>query len=145
MAKGTCAPQGIGQRVGLGVLGDQQDVVHVGDAEERLDAVEVGSGLGHEERHLQPGPDALLADPPARCRQGPVPEDVVVPRGHRETRECSTAWRALPWVIDVVLVLVGAVDAQYERAVSCGATILSRPEDTPAGRLCRVEDPEGDR
>jgi uncharacterized glyoxalase superfamily protein PhnB len=53
--------------------------------------------------------------------------------------------RAVPWVIDGVLVYVDDVDQHFERAKQAGAHVLSAPEDAPYGRLYRVEDLEGHR
>jgi PhnB protein len=67
------------------------------------------------------------------------------PRHHRES--CSTAdrWLKAPWVIDGALVHVDDVLAHRARALEAGATMLSEIEDTPVGRLYRVEDVEGHR
>jgi len=51
----------------------------------------------------------------------------------------------VPWVVDGVWVAVDDVDEQLERARAAGAQVLSEPEDTPDGRQCRIEDPEGHR
>lgn len=48
-------------------------------------------------------------------------------------------------MIDGVLVRVDDVNAHFLRANAAGATILSRPEDSPFGRLYRAEDLEGHR
>jgi PhnB protein len=48
-------------------------------------------------------------------------------------------------VVDGVQVTVEDVDAHFARARAAGARLLSEPEDSPHGRLYRVEDVEGHR
>ncbi len=67
------------------------------------------------------------------------------PRRHRETCEAAQRWQDTPYIVDGVLVTVADVDRLHTRARDAGAVILSEPEDTPHGRQCRVEDPEGHR
>jgi uncharacterized glyoxalase superfamily protein PhnB len=67
------------------------------------------------------------------------------PRRHRETCEASRRWQDTPYIVDGVLVAVADVDSQFAEAKAAGAIILSEPEDTPHGRQCRIEDPEGHR
>ncbi len=47
--------------------------------------------------------------------------------------------------VAVVFALVDDVEAHAERARAAGARVLGEPEDSPRGRLYRVEDPEGNR
>jgi uncharacterized glyoxalase superfamily protein PhnB len=65
----------------------------------------------------------------------------------RHAEHCATAraWARTPYVVNGVLVRVPDVDAHFARAKAAGARILSEPEDTPYGRLYRVEDLEGHR
>jgi uncharacterized glyoxalase superfamily protein PhnB len=67
------------------------------------------------------------------------------PRNHRESCADADLWLSVPWVVDGVLVYVDDVDAHLERARDVGAVLLSGVEETPAGRLYRVEDVEGHR
>ena len=67
------------------------------------------------------------------------------PKRHREQCERASAWSAVPWVIDGILVYVDDVDQHYAQAQRAGATILSEPEDGGPGRLYRAEDLEGHR
>ena len=49
-------------------------------------------------------------------------------------------------MIDGNFVKVGDVEAHYERARACGATILREPEEPGIGfRIYAAEDPEGHR
>lgn len=61
--------------------------------------------------------------------------------------QCEAAARMydVPWIVDGAWVAVDDVEARLERARAAGATVLTEPEDTPHGRQCRVEDPEGHR
>jgi uncharacterized glyoxalase superfamily protein PhnB len=67
------------------------------------------------------------------------------PRHHRETCEAARRWQDTPYIVDGLLVTVDDVDRQLAQAKTAGAVILSEPEDTPHGRQCRMEDPEGHR
>lgn len=69
------------------------------------------------------------------------------PAQHREHCAEAAAWSEVPYVIDGVLVEVGDLDAQFERAKAAGARILSEPEPGGGGdfRHFRVEDLEGHR
>ena len=67
------------------------------------------------------------------------------PRHHREVCEPARKWHEVPYIMDGVLVTVDDVDAHCARARAAGAMILSQPENTPQGRLYRVEDLEGHR
>jgi len=67
------------------------------------------------------------------------------PRRHRETCEAARRWQDTPYIVDGLLVTVADVDRQFAQARAAGAVILSEPEDTPHGRQCRMEDPEGHR
>lgn len=74
----------------------------------------------------------------------PTP-DYVCPRRHRETCAAASAWMAVPWIIDGVLVHVDDVRAHFERARREGAVILSELEEGPPGLRYRAEDIEGHR
>jgi uncharacterized glyoxalase superfamily protein PhnB len=67
------------------------------------------------------------------------------PRHHRERCEAARRWQDTPYIVDGLLVTVADLDGQVARARAAGAVILSEPEDTPHGRQCRMEDPEGHR
>jgi len=67
------------------------------------------------------------------------------PRRHRDGCEAARRWQDTPYIVDGVLVTVADVDRQFATAREAGAVILSEPEDTPHGRQCRMEDPEGHR
>ena len=67
------------------------------------------------------------------------------PRRHRESCAAAARWLEVPYVVDGVLVSVDDVDEHCARARAAGATVLTEPEETPHGRLYRVEDPEGHR
>src|SRR2546430_15551538 len=75
-------------------------------------------------------------------RTGP---DYQSPRRHRETCAAARRWHEVPYVVDGVLVMVEDVDRHLVRAREAGAVVLTEPQDTPHGRQCRVEDPEGHR
>ncbi|HET7572797.1 MAG TPA: VOC family protein [Gaiellaceae bacterium] len=49
------------------------------------------------------------------------------------------------YVVDGVFVRVADLDAHAAAAQAAGAHLLTEPEDSPRGRLYRVEDPEGHR
>ena len=72
-------------------------------------------------------------------------ESYVNPRRLREESEAAARMYDVPWVVDGVWAQVDDLDGHYERARGHGATMLSEIEDGPAGRLYRVEDPEGHR
>ena len=67
------------------------------------------------------------------------------PRRHRESCEAARRWQEVPYIVDGVQVTVDDVDAHFARARAAGARLLSEPEDSPHGRLYRVEDIEGHR
>jgi PhnB protein len=67
------------------------------------------------------------------------------PRAHRDHCDRAREWSQVPYVINGVLVYVDDVEAHLARAVDSGATVLGGIEDTPFGRLYRVEDLEGQR
>jgi uncharacterized glyoxalase superfamily protein PhnB len=67
------------------------------------------------------------------------------PRRHRESCEAARRWQEVPYIVDGVQVTVDNVDAHFARARAAGARMLSEPEDSPHGRLYRVEDIEGHR
>ena len=50
-----------------------------------------------------------------------------------------------PWLGDGVWLAVDDLEAVAGRARASGARILTEPEDSPHGRRCRIEDPEGHR
>jgi uncharacterized glyoxalase superfamily protein PhnB len=72
-------------------------------------------------------------------------ESYVNPKRLRDQCEAAARMYAVPWVVDGVWVQVEDVDAHFERAREAGATLLSKVEDGPDGRLYRAEDPEGHR
>jgi uncharacterized glyoxalase superfamily protein PhnB len=67
------------------------------------------------------------------------------PRRHRHSCDAARRWHEVPWVIDGMLVSVEDVDDHHRRARAAGADVLTAPEDTPYGRMYRVEDLEGHR
>jgi uncharacterized glyoxalase superfamily protein PhnB len=67
------------------------------------------------------------------------------PKRLREQCDAAARMYSVPWVVDGVWGQVDDVVAHRERAREAGATLLSEVEDGPAGRLYRVEDPEGHR
>lgn len=71
--------------------------------------------------------------------------DYQSPRRHGATCEAARRWQRSPYVVDGALVTVDDVDRHYSRAVEAGAVILSKPKDTPHGRVYRAEDVEGHR
>jgi uncharacterized glyoxalase superfamily protein PhnB len=74
----------------------------------------------------------------------PTP-DYQSPRRHRKTCAAAARWSEAPWVIDGVLVQVEDVEEHFRHAKEAGAETLSGIEETPFGRLYRVEDLEGHR
>jgi uncharacterized glyoxalase superfamily protein PhnB len=84
-----------------------------------------------------------------RCGDGLVflghPTGYVNPLHLREQSEAVARMNDVPWIVDGVWLAVDGLDARSERARAAGARILTEPEDTPHGRHCRVEDPEGHR
>ena len=75
-----------------------------------------------------------------------TPDGYVSPRRLRETSELARRSYDNPWVIDGHFVEVSDVEAHYERARTCGATILREPEEPGIGfRIYAAEDPEGHR
>ena len=72
-------------------------------------------------------------------------DSYVNPLRLREQCEAAARMYSVPWVVDGVWVQVDDVEAHRERAREAGATLLGEIEDGPAGRLYRVEDPEGHR
>jgi uncharacterized glyoxalase superfamily protein PhnB len=92
--------------------------------------------IGHAELRLE-GARVFLAAPSPEYRG---------PRRLAETCEEVSRFRAVPYVIDGVHVVVSDVDAHFRRAKEAGATVLSEPEDESYGeRIYRVEDLEGHR
>jgi len=91
--------------------------------------------VSHAEMEFDGGRISLAT--PTRDYQGP--------RHHRETCVAARKWSSVPWVIDGLLVHVDDVDAHFARAKAAGATMLSKVEDQPYGKLYRVEDLEGHR
>ena len=74
------------------------------------------------------------------------PGDLYVnPKRLREQCDAAARMYDVPWVVDGVWVNVDDLDAHLERARAAGVRVLSGPEDGPAGRLYRAEDPEGHR
>ncbi|HXM56958.1 MAG TPA: VOC family protein [Candidatus Dormibacteraeota bacterium] len=67
------------------------------------------------------------------------------PRHHREHCDAARRWQDTRYIVDGLLVTVDDVERRFAQAKAAGALILSEPEDTPHGRQCRMEDPEGHR
>jgi PhnB protein len=84
-----------------------------------------------------------------RCGDGLVflghPGGYVNPLHLREQSEAAARMYDVPWIVDGVWIAVDDLEARSEQARAAGARILTEPEDTPHGRQCRVEDPEGHR
>lgn len=84
-----------------------------------------------------------------RCGDGLVflghPAGYVNPLHLREQSDEVARMYDVPWIVDGVWLAVEGLDARAERARAAGARLLSEPADTPHGRQCRVEDPEGHR
>jgi uncharacterized glyoxalase superfamily protein PhnB len=75
-----------------------------------------------------------------------TPAGYASPRTLRAESEAARRSYDNPWVIDGLCVLVGDLDAHYDRARAAGATILREPEDPGIGvRIYSAEDPEGHR
>ena len=91
--------------------------------------------IGHAELELD-GELVMLATPSL---------DYQGPNRHREECEAADRWLDNPSVVDGLLVLVDDLDAQHERAIAAGATVIRPLEEGPAGRLYTAEDPEGHR
>lgn len=93
--------------------------------------------------------DADVTHVTLRCGDGLVflghPDGYVNPLHLREQNDTVARMYDVPWIVDGVLIAVDDVDAVAERARAAGARILTEPEDSPHGRQCRVEDPEGHR
>ena len=73
------------------------------------------------------------------------PDGYVNPLHLREQSDVVARMYDFPWIVDGAWVAVGDLDAVTEQARAAGALILSEPEDSPHGRKCRIEDPEGHR
>jgi len=84
-----------------------------------------------------------------RCGDGLVflghPDGYVNPLHLREQSETVARMYDVPWIVDGVWLAVDDLEARTEQARTAGARILTEPEDTPHGRQCRIEDPEGHR
>ena len=106
--------------------------------------------FGFRERTRLTAPDGRLAHGEMEAGEGvimlatPTP-DYENPKRHREQCERARRWSVVRVIVDGVLVHVDDVQGHYERAKAAGATILSEPEDGPAGRRYRAEDAEGHR
>ena len=84
-----------------------------------------------------------------RCGDGLVflgsPAGYVNPLHLREQSEAVAGMYDVPWIVDGVWVAVDDLEARTEQARAAGAHIITEPEETPHGRQCRIEDPEGHR
>jgi len=84
-----------------------------------------------------------------RCGDGLVflgrPAGYVNPLHLREQSEAVARMYDVPWIVDGVWVAVDDLEARTEQARAAGAHIITKPEETPHGRQCRIEDPEGHR
>jgi PhnB protein len=106
--------------------------------------------FGFRELTRMVGPDGCLSHGEMEAGNGlimiasPTPA-YEGPKHHRERCESARRWSANVWVIDGVLVYVDDVDAHCAQAKAAGATMLSEPEDSFAGRRYRAEDLEGHR
>jgi PhnB protein len=84
-----------------------------------------------------------------RCGDGLVflgrPAGYVNPLHLREQSEAVARMYDVPWIVDGVWVAVDDLEARTEQARAAGAHIITEPEETPHGRQCRIEDPEGHR
>ncbi|MGH3009525.1 MAG: VOC family protein [Gaiellaceae bacterium] len=73
------------------------------------------------------------------------PGGYVNPLHLREQSEVAARMYDVPWIVDGVWIAAEDLDALVEQARAAGARILTEPYDTPHGRHCRLEDPEGHR
>jgi PhnB protein len=93
--------------------------------------------------------DGAVGHVTLRCGDGLVflghPTGYVNPLHLREQSEAAARMYDVPWIVDGVWVAVDDLEARAQQARAAGARILSEPEDTPHGRHCRIEDPEGHR
>ena len=84
-----------------------------------------------------------------RCGDGLVflghPAGYVNPLRLREQSEAAARMYDVPWIVDGVWIAAADLEAHTEQARAAGAHILTEPEETPHGRQCRIEDPEGHR
>jgi PhnB protein len=101
---------------------------------EEVDRFEEGGAVGHVTLRWGDGL-IFLGSPPG----------YVSPLRLREQVDLVARMHDTPYLVDGVFVLVADVDQHAERARAAGARILSEPEDSPRGRLYRVEDVEGHR
>lgn len=67
------------------------------------------------------------------------------PKHHRQVCELAAKWYQSPYIINGLLVYVEDIEAHYQRAKACGATILSDIETGGPGTRYRAEDLEGQR
>jgi uncharacterized glyoxalase superfamily protein PhnB len=95
------------------------------------------------------GEDGEVTHVTLRCGDGLVflghPAGYVNPLHLREQSAAVARMYDVPWIVDGVWVAVDDLEARAGQARAAGARILSEPEDTPHGRHCRIEDPEGHR
>ena len=106
-----------------------------GFREERDQRHEEGGRITHAELRLD-GATIYIASP----------DGYASPRTVRAESEAARRAYDNPWVIDGHFVVVGDVEAHYERARAGGATILREPEEPGIGfRIYAAEDPEGHR
>jgi len=93
--------------------------------------------------------DGAVTHVTLRCGDGLVflghPDGYVNPLHLREQCEAVARMYDVPWIVDGVWLAIEDLDGTTERARANGARILTEPEDTPHGRRCRIEDPEGHR
>jgi uncharacterized glyoxalase superfamily protein PhnB len=84
-----------------------------------------------------------------RCGDGLVflghPGGYVNPLHLREESDAVARMYDVPLIVDGVWVAVDDLEARTEQARAADARILTEPGDTPHGRQCRIEDPEGHR
>jgi uncharacterized glyoxalase superfamily protein PhnB len=73
------------------------------------------------------------------------PDGYMNPLHLREQCEAVARMYDVPWIVDGVWFAVDDLAVHAERARAADARVLTEPEDTPHGRQCRVEDPEGHR
>src|SRR5260221_5141697 len=74
----------------------------------------------------------------------PTP-DYESPKRHREHCDAADKWLSVSYIVDGVLVFVQDLSSHAKQAKEAGALILSKPEETPHGKLYRCEDIEGHR